>query len=84
MGHTHPLSIRLEFTSAFEMLDLRAGPSADHVCRDVGLDDDALHWVSVAVRESVINAIKHGNKHDATKKVFVTFDGTFDGLPELR
>ena len=29
-----------------------------------GLDEDATHWVSVAVRESVINAIKHGNRED--------------------
>jgi len=55
----------------------------DHVCRQVGLDEDGLHWVSVAVREAVANAVKHGNKGDATKKVFVAYDGTFDGLPEL-
>ena len=38
-----------------------------------GLDEDELHWVSVAVRESVVNAIKHGNKGDQTKKVTVDF-----------
>ena len=46
---------------------------SDHVCRQVGLDEDALHWVGVAVRESVINAIKHGNRHDAEKFVGVEF-----------
>jgi serine/threonine-protein kinase RsbW len=66
-------SLRLEFTSAFEMLDLVQVVS-DHVGRDVGLDDDAVHWVGVAIRESVINAIKHGNQNDAAKHVFVDFE----------
>ena len=66
-------SLRLEFTSAFEMLDL-VQVISDHVGRDVGLDDDSVHWVGVAIRESVINAIKHGNQNDAGKRVFVDFD----------
>jgi|SRR5437588_8715799 len=65
--------LRLEFTSAFEMLDFVQVVS-DHVGRSVGLDDDAVHWVGVAVRESVINAIKHGNQNDAGKHVFVEFE----------
>jgi serine/threonine-protein kinase RsbW len=46
---------------------------SDHIGRLVGLDDDALHWVGVAVRESVINAIKHGNAGDQRKRVYVEF-----------
>lgn len=46
---------------------------SDHIGRDVGLDDDAVHWVGVAVRECVINAIKHGNQNDADKHVFMEF-----------
>jgi serine/threonine-protein kinase RsbW len=65
--------VRLEFTSAFEMLDFVQVVS-DHVSRGVGLDEDSAHWVSVAIRESVINAIKHGNQNDATKRVFVEFE----------
>ncbi|MGE0450247.1 MAG: ATP-binding protein [Vicinamibacterales bacterium] len=82
MATKGPLSVRLEFSSAFEMLDFVEVVS-DHICKDIGLDDDAIHWVSVAVRESVANAIKHGNQNDAGKKVFVAFDGAFDGIPEL-
>ena len=67
--------VRLEFSSAFEMLDFVQVVS-DHMGRDVGLDDDAVHWVGVAIRESVINAIKHGNRNDATKRVFVEFETT--------
>jgi serine/threonine-protein kinase RsbW len=47
---------------------------SDHVGRTFGLDDDAIHWVGVAIRESVINAIKHGNRYDVTKHVFVEFE----------
>ena len=55
--------IRLEFSSAFEMLDFVQVVS-DHLARSVGLDEDSLHWVGVAIRESVINAIRHGNRND--------------------
>ncbi len=82
MAHTHPLSIRLDFTSAYEMLDTLQAVS-DHICKEVGLDEDAIHWVGVAVRESVANAIKHGNKGDASKKVFVEFESSVGLAPEL-
>jgi serine/threonine-protein kinase RsbW len=64
--------VRLEFTSAVEMLDFVQVVS-DHFGRTVGFDDDAVHWVGVAIRESVINAIKHGNRNDTSKHVFVEF-----------
>jgi serine/threonine-protein kinase RsbW len=75
--------VRLEFSSAFEMLDFVQVVS-DHLARGVGLDEDSLHWVSVAIRESVINAIKHGNRNDAAKHVFVEFEtATKANVPEL-
>ena len=74
--------VRLEFTSAFEMLDFVQVVS-DHISRGVGLDEDSSHWVSVAIRESVINAIKHGNRNDASKHVFVEFETAAREVPEL-
>jgi serine/threonine-protein kinase RsbW len=75
--------VRLEFTSAFEMLDFVQVVS-DHMARDIGLDEDSLHWVSVAIRESVINAIKHGNRNDSSKHVFIEFEtATRSDVPEL-
>ncbi len=65
-------TVRLDFPSTFEMIDFIQVVS-DHMCRIAGLDDDALHWVGVAVRESVINAIKHGNANDEAKHVHVEF-----------
>ena len=46
---------------------------SDHLCRRVGFDEDSMHWVGVAVRESVINAITHGNQNDQQKLVHVEF-----------
>jgi serine/threonine-protein kinase RsbW len=67
-----PHTVRLEFLSAFDMLDF-VQAVCDHVGSTAGLDEDELHWVSVAVRESVVNAIKHGNKNDPAKRVIVEF-----------
>lgn len=75
--------VRLEFTSAFEMLDF-VQVVCDHVSRSAGLDEDSLHWVGVAVRESVINAITHGNRNDVSKHVIVEFStGSSGYVPEL-
>ena len=68
--HSH--AVRLEIGSAFDMLDFVEVVS-NHICRLSGFDDDTLHWISIAVRESVANAIKHGNKSDLSKRVIVEF-----------
>ena len=68
IGHT----IRLEFPSHFDMLDL-VQVLSDRVGEFWNLDEDSMHWVSGAVRESVINAIKYGNDEDETKRVLVEF-----------
>jgi serine/threonine-protein kinase RsbW len=65
-------TVRLAFHRAFDMIDFVQVVS-DHVSRLSGLDDDARHWVGVAVREAVINAIKHGNGEDERKRVHVEF-----------
>ena len=76
-------TVRLDFRSAFDMLDF-VQLVADHVGRMAGLDDDALHWVGVAVRESVINAIKHGNNNDEQKRVHVELTSlNGDGPPGI-
>jgi serine/threonine-protein kinase RsbW len=75
-------AVHLEFTSMVEMLDF-VQVVADHLGRACGFDEDSLHWVSVAVRESVINAIKHGNGHDARKRVFVDFESAVGPQPAL-
>ena len=65
-------TVRLEIHSNFEMLDFVQVVS-DRMGQLAGLDEDAVHWIGVAVRESVINAIKHGNREDYRKIVTVEF-----------
>ena len=77
---THGHTVCLEFHSTYEMLDF-VQVASDHLGRLAGLDDDALHWVGVAVRESVINAIKHGNSGDEQKHVHVEFTPLDAGRP---
>jgi serine/threonine-protein kinase RsbW len=64
--------VRLQIRSTFEMLDFVQLVS-DELGRMYGLEEDAVHWVGVAVRESVINAIKHGNREDTSKTVTIEF-----------
>jgi serine/threonine-protein kinase RsbW len=40
-----------------------------YVCSLIGFDEDTTHWIILAVREGISNAIKHGNKQDENKKV---------------
>lgn len=64
--------IRLKLPSTFELLDI-VQVLSDRISGMAGLDEDATHWVSVAVRESVINAIKHGNRENRDKHVTIEF-----------
>jgi serine/threonine-protein kinase RsbW len=64
--------IRLDLPSSYELLDL-VQLLSDRMSTTAGFDEDLTHWVSVAVRESVINAIKHGNREDPAKHVIVEF-----------
>jgi len=65
-------TVTLDIASRFEMLDVVQTVLAQ-CCALVGFDDEAVHYMSVAVRESVVNAIKHGNKQDEAKRVHVQF-----------
>lgn len=64
--------LRMSMRSVFDMLDFVQIVS-DRMSHMAGLDEDAVHWVGVAIRESVINAIKHGNRLDESKQVTVEF-----------
>lgn len=62
--------VRITVGSRFEHIDLIQVVLDDAMGR-LGLDEDARHWVGIAVREAVANAIKHGNRQDPTKEVDV-------------
>jgi len=65
-------TVKLDIASRFEMLDV-VHTVLLQLCALVGFSDEAVHYMSVAVRESVVNAIKHGNKQDESKRVHVHF-----------
>lgn len=71
--------IEITISSRFENIEL-VQVIAEHLCENAGLDDDGSHWIGMAVREGVANAIKHGNKLDIRKKVFATFDLSGEAL----
>src|SRR5205814_10563121 len=37
-----------------------------------GFDEDDLHKIAMSVRETMVNAVVHGNRYNAHKKVHVT------------
>ena len=73
-------TVMLQIHSNFEMLDFVQIVS-DRLAQMAGMDEDSIHWIGVAVRESVINAIKHGNREDFEKMVTVEFTFTPTAQP---
>jgi len=65
--------IEITISSRFENIEL-VQVIAEHLCENAGLDEDGAHWIGMAVREAVANAIKHGNKLDVRKKVNANFN----------
>jgi len=65
-------TVKIDVASRFEMLDV-VQTVLVQVSQLAGFDEETVHYMSVAVRESVVNAIKHGNKQDETKRVFLRF-----------
>ncbi len=61
-------SIDLCLPSTLESVDV-AEQQVLEAAREAGLSDAKLHEVSMAVREVVVNAIVHGNRYSAHKKV---------------
>lgn len=72
MSSTAPRTVKLEIASRLDMLEM-VQTVLGHLSSAAGFGEEASHYVSVAVRESVVNAIKHGNRLDETKRVQVEF-----------
>jgi len=71
--------IRMSLSSRFENIEM-----VQHLCskllegRDV--PEETRHWILMAVREAVANAIKHGNQQDLSKHVHLEMDVVGDTL----
>jgi serine/threonine-protein kinase RsbW len=71
--------VEVSIGSALEYLDL-VQTLTDCITSFMGFDEDAAHWIGMSVRESVTNAIQHGNKMDQDKKVDIRFEMSPDRL----
>jgi serine/threonine-protein kinase RsbW len=69
----------LKLPSRIESVD-EAAMQAESFVKDHGLGDDFASAVDMAVRESVANAVKHGNKFDPEKDVEVKLQHSSDGI----
>ena len=65
-------TVKLDVATRFEMLDV-VQTVLTQLCKIVGFEDETTHYLAVAVRESVVNAMKHGNGQDESKRVHVEF-----------
>jgi serine/threonine-protein kinase RsbW len=67
-----PWTVRLNLESRLEVLEQVEG-TVSRLTEAAGLTMDTSTDVAVAVRESVVNAITHGNGLDASKRIHVSF-----------
>lgn len=61
-------TVRLEMPSRLEMLD-KAGEVVRQLAEVGGFDEDSRLDIQVAVHESMVNAILHGNRGDEARRV---------------
>jgi serine/threonine-protein kinase RsbW len=64
--------IKLNLPSKIESVE-KAAHEAEIFAKRADFSDEMLFAVDMAIRESVANAVKHGNKLDETKPVEITF-----------
>lgn len=74
--------IRLEFNSKTAYIDL-AQSIGEKLFETLDFRQDQIYWMSIALREAVNNAIKHGNKENSNKRVFIDFHVFNDKLQIL-
>jgi serine/threonine-protein kinase RsbW len=64
--------VELTIASKLEFIDL-VTTLTDNLTEMIGFDEETSYWINMAVRESVSNAIEHGNKYDPHKPVDIRF-----------
>lgn len=69
----------ITFPSRIESVE-EAATIADEFAKSHGYGEETIYSVDMAIRESMANAVKHGNKFDESKIVELTFDDVPDGL----
>ncbi len=64
-------NVELLLDSTLESVDT-AEEAVLHQAQELGFDEDDLHRIGMSVRESMVNAVVHGNRYNARKKVHVS------------
>lgn len=72
-------TVGLTIASDFNFVEL-AEIVSTNLAKLIGFDDDTTMWIGMAVREAVINAIRHGNKQDQSKHVDIRFSINADTI----
>lgn len=70
---------QIKLPSRIESVD-EAALKADEFAKAQGLGDDFVSAIDLAIRESVANAVKHGNKFAEEKTVDLTLARTDEGF----
>ena len=72
-------TLERELESTLESVD-----SAEQIvvaeAQALGLDEDDLYRVGIAIRECIVNAVVHGNRYNSRKKVHLKVERTADRL----
>ena len=76
-GDLHPIHALL--ASDLASVDI-AEESVMNRAEHVGFDEDARMDLGLAVREAMVNAVVHGNKYNADKKVQLSIQSSMDSL----
>ena len=63
----------VKLSSRIESVE-EAAKEAEDFARQAGLGDEYIFAIDMAVRESVANAVKHGNRFDESKSIEVSFE----------
>ena len=63
----------MSLSSRFENIEL-----AQHLCGKLldgrNVSEETKHWLLMALREALANAIKHGNRQDTSKRIHLEMD----------
>jgi len=79
VGHESCGAVEATLDSTLENVEV-ADEIAMRMCARAGLEEEDQHKVEMAVHESMINAVRHGNKSDASKKIWLRFEIRADRL----
>jgi serine/threonine-protein kinase RsbW len=76
---THVHTLEKELDSSLESVD-RAEEAVMREAGALGFDEDDLHKIGISVRECMVNAVVHGNKYNAKKKVHLKVERGSDSI----